>query len=162
MNCRETPAASNDRRPRVLVIGCGNPLRGDDGLGGEAAERLMRSLRSASVEVMTCHQLTPELAEPISRSTLVVFIDAAENVTPGQIKSQELSPASLSLRGMSHELDPATLLGSAKLFFGNAPPAYLFTVGGQSWGPREGLSPIVRSAVVRLVDRIENLIAGAR
>lgn len=146
--------------PRVLVIGYGNPLRGDDGLGWEAAERLMRKVRWADMEVMTRHQLTPELCEPISLAELVIFIDAAEDLPAGKIATRKLSPASLSLCGMSHDLGPEMLLGAARVFYGYAPPAYLFTIGGQFWGYREGLSANVRSAVVRLVDQIEHLIVA--
>ena len=60
---------------RALIIGYGNPLRGDDGLGWRAAEQLAEIIPQSEAEVIACHQLTPELAEPISRARLVIFID---------------------------------------------------------------------------------------
>jgi len=47
---------------RVLVIGYGNTLRGDDGLGQRAAEALAQRALPDGVEVLSCHQLTIELA----------------------------------------------------------------------------------------------------
>jgi hypothetical protein len=52
-------------RGRVLIIGYGNPLRTDDGLGWRAAYRLAASLKDAPVEALAVHQLTPELGEAI-------------------------------------------------------------------------------------------------
>ena len=55
---------------RVLILGYGNPLRSDDGLGWQVAVQLFRTNTSPEVLVLPCHQLTPELAEPISRFSL--------------------------------------------------------------------------------------------
>ena len=46
----------------VLVIGYGNVLRSDDGVGWHVTERLASDARFASVTVLQRHQLTPELA----------------------------------------------------------------------------------------------------
>ena len=54
---------------RLLVIGVGNPLREDDGVGWRLAE----ALAQAGVEVHTCHQLLPELAAELGRVDLVLF-----------------------------------------------------------------------------------------
>src|SRR5579863_2441204 len=61
---------------RTLIIGIGNPLRGDDGLGWRAVESLRQIASLQEVETVTCHQLTPEMAESVSRAERVVFIDA--------------------------------------------------------------------------------------
>jgi Ni,Fe-hydrogenase maturation factor len=59
----------------ILIIGYGNTLRGDDGAGQRVAEMVsewgLDEVRSLSV-----HQLTPELAEPISTAKLAIFVDA--------------------------------------------------------------------------------------
>lgn len=65
----------------TLIIGYGNPLRGDDGLGWHVAQRLAAVLPQHRARIEVCHQLTPELAEPISRADLVIFIDA-EDLAP--------------------------------------------------------------------------------
>ena len=62
---------------RALVIGYGNTLRADDGLGPAVAERLGSEWADEDVGVLSCQLLTPELAEPVSRAEIVVFIDAA-------------------------------------------------------------------------------------
>jgi hypothetical protein len=52
-------------RGQVLIVGYGNPLRGDDGLGWRAAERLRTVIQDAGVEILALHQLTPELMETL-------------------------------------------------------------------------------------------------
>ena len=68
---------------RVLILGCGNPLRGDDGVGWHAAERLLKRSAELDATIKSCHQLTPELAEPVSKAERVIFIDARIGQTPG-------------------------------------------------------------------------------
>jgi hydrogenase maturation protease len=59
----------------TLVIGYGNSLRGDDGVGPLVAEQVaewnLPDVRSLSV-----HQLTPELASEMALAKTVIFIDA--------------------------------------------------------------------------------------
>ena len=57
-----------------LVIGIGNALRGDDGVGGWLAQRAEQWL--PAVQLRTVQQLTPELAEDMAAAARVLFIDA--------------------------------------------------------------------------------------
>ena len=60
---------------RWLVIGYGSDLRGDDGLGRRAA-LAVAALEMAGATVMSVHQLTPELAEPLAGVDGAIFLDA--------------------------------------------------------------------------------------
>ena len=60
----------------LLVIGYGNTLRGDDGVGPRVAEAV-GELNLPGVHTLICPLLTPELANPISRAGKVIFVDAA-------------------------------------------------------------------------------------
>ena len=71
---------------RVLIVAYGNPLRCDDGLAWSAAEMLAPGL-PGDVEIITRHQLTPELAFPVSQAASVLFIDAAHSGAPGELLS---------------------------------------------------------------------------
>ena len=90
--------APGDPAGGVLVIGYGNTLRSDDGVGWVAAAlladdpRLAGDLSRAGVEVRAVHQLTPELALDFSRASLVILIDAAVDDPPGAISVQALTP----------------------------------------------------------------------
>jgi hydrogenase maturation protease len=143
---------------RTLIIGYGNPLRGDDGLGWHAAERLAAVLPETEVEIMTCHQLTPELAEPISRAGLVVFIDAEQHESAGRVACQTITAGESPPSALSHHVTPATLLAWARGLYGTCPEAIAFSVSGQSFGCEEGLSPPVSAALPRLIERVCRLV----
>ncbi len=141
---------------RTLVIGWGNPLRGDDALGWKAAEELTRSLPEADVRVS--HQLVPEFAEDISRADFVVFIDAACDNGWGELRRQSVEPRRSPSTGFSHQLDPAGLLELAERLYGRCPRAVLFSVGARRFGYGEELSEPVQSALPELLAKIREAI----
>ena len=94
----------------ALIIGFGNPLRGDDGLGWHAAQELRKTLTGEDAEVIACLQLMPELAEAVAHSKRVIFIDAAVGEPAGEVKLAELEPAPTGLQACSHHFDVRRLM----------------------------------------------------
>ena len=83
---------------KTLIVGYGNPLRGDDGVGQIVAEAV-RAHELAGATIIACHQLTPELAEVVAQSEISVFIDAAADIPPGEIViNQLIDETALELR----------------------------------------------------------------
>ena len=134
----------------VVVVGYGNPLRGDDGFGWRAAERLEREL-GARAEVVTCHQLTPELAEPLGRARLAIFLDADATAEPGVVTVADVADAPGYEAATSHHLTPAALLACSERLYGGRPRGVTITVGAASFGYEERLSPAVEAAIERAV-----------
>ena len=126
---------------RSLVVGVGNPLREDDGVGWHLAEALAQD----GVEVHTCHQLLPELAAELSQRDLVLFADARAEGPPGEVRCQPLAAGTAP--GHSHHLDAPGLLAWVQALYGHCPQAHLLSVVGASFGYREGLSPAVAAAL---------------
>lgn len=60
----------------ILIIGIGNPSRGDDALGPLAIERL-EALDLAGVELLTDFQLQVEYALDLAGRRRVIFVDAS-------------------------------------------------------------------------------------
>ena len=143
--------------PQVLVIGYGNPLRGDDGLGWTVAAELFRQNRSTALQVLPCHQLTPELASTIQEADTVIFVDAARDGTPGDCRCVELQPGSVSPT-LAHDLTPSALLALTCELFGVCPPAYLLTVCGEDFGPGNTLSEAVQRGIPELKTRLHRMI----
>lgn len=75
---KERGTQYNSPMTGLLVIGYGNTLRKDDGVGPALAETVA-TLGLPGVEVLSCPLLTPELAAPISDAKVVLFINAAVN-----------------------------------------------------------------------------------
>ena len=76
---------------RTLIIGIGNPMRGDDALGWRAIEELNQAFSCEEAEMVTCHQLTPDLAESVAQRESVIFIDACAGSPPGEIRVNQLT-----------------------------------------------------------------------
>lgn len=108
---------------RILVVGHGNPVRTDDGLGWHVAVELFRSNTSPDVKVLPCHQLTPDLAEPMSVSETVIFIDCARDGNPGEVRCTELR----------------SQFGPASFYARPEPLGIARTYGGTFWRVSEGL-----------------------
>ena len=145
---------------RLLVIGYGNPLRRDDGFGHHVARRLAELLPEDRAEVIACHQLAPELAEPISRSDLVVFVDAHDGAEPGRVDWQAVAPATEAGAPFSHHLDPRALLAWARELYGACPPAVMVTVDGTAFGYGTGLSTSVGAIMPAVVEQIRRMAVG--
>ena len=144
---------------RALVIGYGNPLRGDDGVGWLAAEQLADAAEDDRIELLPRHQLTPELAEPISRAERVIFIDACAAGTPGSWNCQEVAPEPKQSAPVTHHFNPQALLAYAQALFNASPQAFLISIAAGSFHCGEGLTPPVRAALAEVIAYVHKLLA---
>ncbi|MGA3016474.1 MAG: hydrogenase maturation protease [Bryobacteraceae bacterium] len=132
--------------PHTLILAYGNRLRGDDGMGPEAGERLRSIIHDPGVEIRTMQQLTPELMEPISRAARVIFIDACEGGVPGEISERAVQPSAEGTRFTHHATAEALLAGACALY-GRAAEATMLTVAGGEFSLSSGLSPAVERSL---------------
>lgn len=137
---------------RTLIIGIGNPLRRDDGLGWRAVERLRPRVSEAGVETIACHQLTPELAEAVARSERVLFIDACAGNPPGRLRVNRLMPGSRTGPALTHRLDPQGVMEYCGKLYGSWPEAFAISITGADYGYGEGLSAAVEWRLPALLD----------
>jgi hydrogenase maturation protease len=136
--------------PGTLIIGYGNPLRGDDGLGWQVVGELAKRV-DALISVVAVHQLTPELAEPISDAELVIFVDASCDGEPGSWRCQSIRQGSETSQVYAHYFTPASLLGYANAIFNANPTAFLISAAAGSFDYGEVLSPSVAAVVPQMV-----------
>jgi len=120
-------------RAPTLIIGYGNPSRGDDALGPAAIDAIEVLIAAhpewGAVDVITDFQLQIEFVTDLAGRERIVFIDAAANgaeaVAFGPLVAKE--DASIS----SHALSPASLLTVYRSFHGDdAPPCFLLAIMG--------------------------------
>jgi hydrogenase maturation protease len=145
----------------ALVIGYGNPLRTDDGLGWHAAAVLALA-RLGDTRVLQRHQLTPELAVDVAESSVVVFVDARHttSATDDGVRVDEVEPHYGPLT-WTHHLTPGELLALTALA-GHAPPrAWLVTAPAMCTEPGDGLSPAERAMLPEVLARVSALVTPA-
>lgn len=144
---------------RSLILACGNPLRGDDGVAWRIAKLLQGETSQPQVEIHCAQQWTPELAEPISKSQLTIFVDSSAANAPGEIKLQTLPARAENPGPTTHDCSPVTLLALARELYQSGPDrAFLLTIGGQSFEHGEELSATVRAAVPVACEKIRALL----
>jgi hydrogenase maturation protease len=151
---------------RALIIGYGNPLRSDDGFGWYAAHQLKSELHSfpIEIEVVTQQQLTPELAEVASHFQLLIFVDAARDLHPGQLRCQAITASQngrpVMVSGFSHFATPAGVVALTAELYESFPAAYYISVGGECFDEGDAISPALRGAASRVLAMIRSLVAA--
>lgn len=146
--------------PQPLILGIGNPLRGDDGLGHAVAERLAL-VRDLNCEIRVVHQLTPELAQSIASAEFVILIDASSEGEPGEVRIRELSPSPRSTGAIgAHHMTPQELATFTMIVYGHCPPIMTLTITGADFEMGEHLSPVVAYQVSRVSAALCKICAG--
>lgn len=126
-------------RQPALLIGYGNPGRGDDGLGPAFAERIAaQQLPELSVDID--FQLTVDHAGIIAGHDLVIFADALIGCD-APFRFQQLTDSTPQGMG-SHSVTPEAAISLAHLLFQASPQAFVLGITGAQFGKiEEGLSP---------------------
>jgi hydrogenase maturation protease len=137
-----------------LVIGYGNTLRRDDGVGPRVAEAVA-AMNLPGVRTLVCQMLTPELADQISQARIAIFVDAAVDA-PGKVQLRKLEPNDSS-QLMAHAADPRTMLALARDVFGHAPEAWWLTIPAVNLDFCEELSPETQRGFEEALEKIQRL-----
>jgi hydrogenase maturation protease len=152
------------------VIGFGNTLRRDDGVGVVAAELMAADPRLADVEVQARYQLLPEMALDIGECSLVIFVDADLRALPGSIEIRPIEAAvprsDADVRAQpsasTHHVGGGELLALAAQLSGHRAAAVEIGIGIADLEAGEGLTPAVEGALPKVVEIVVGLIADHR
>jgi hydrogenase maturation protease len=144
---------TNPSAPSFLVIGYGNTLRNDDGVGPRVAEAL-EALQLPGVSTLSCPLLAPETAEPVARAARVIFVDAAVD-GPQEVRFHKLAPAANS-QVMAHAASPDTILALARDVYGRAPEAWLLTIPVVSLALGDRLSAAAQVNIEIAIQKLKN------
>ena len=142
---------------KSLVIGYGNSLRSDDGIGIRVAE-IVASWNLPEVRSLARPQLTPELAADLASVDLVIFVDACQAVGSDTVKLHALKPRDL-IQIRSHFSDPRAILSLTQAIYGKFPLAWWLIVPGINFQLGDRLSSVAEQGVSQALDRIRSLIS---
>src|SRR5689334_21084303 len=106
----------------ILVIGYGNELRGDDGLGPLVA-KAVAAANISGVRVLSARQLLPEFAADLAQARRVVFVDALEGWNESGVEVRFLA-AETATDWCTHCADPRPLLALTQAIYGQTPEAW--------------------------------------
>jgi hydrogenase maturation protease len=140
----------------VLVLGYGNELRTDDGVGAVVA-RIVQEWALPGVDCHVCQQLTPELADSVTGYHRVIFVDAIPAGSCPRPRITKLQPASSpDLR--THSADPGAILALAQMLYQRCPEAWLVAVPAFSFDFGLGLSHRTRRLLPRTLASLRGLL----
>lgn len=146
--------------PKVVVLGCGNPSRGDDALGPALMERLeawMRLHPDRPVEAVEDFQFQVEHALDLQDQDLALFLDSAAS-GPNPYAFRMIIPAA-GASVSTHALSPPVLLEAfLRLDFGAPPPAFSLGVRGHVFELGEELSPQAKGNLEEAWALLEGLL----
>lgn len=123
---------------RILVLGVGNILLHDEGVGVRVVERLDAEYDfSSNVELMDGGTLGLRLLDPISSADHVIVVDAVQNgLSPGTIYrlSAEELDRRLNFKNSLHQLNLVETLAYAEML-GNRPSAVIVGIEPADMSP---------------------------
>jgi hydrogenase maturation protease len=150
---------------KILVIGAGNPDRGDDGIGAMVAEQLAHRV-PAEVAVLARSGDLLSLMEDWAAFDAVFCIDAAAPIdAPGRVHRIDLTtsalPRELALTsshafGLAEAIELARTLGLA------LPRIIVYAIEGHCFDAGAAMTPAVAAAAYVVADRIIDEITTLR
>jgi hydrogenase maturation protease len=138
----------------LLIVGLGNPLMGDDGIGARVAESLAGHV---DADVLLAGTDLLRYAGQMEGRQHVILIDAMESDVAGEITVTDEDPPDEPTAG-AHTLYAPAAVG----LFRQLMPEVRFTwllVGVCSARVGEGLSPELQSVLPRLRERVMEVAA---
>jgi hydrogenase maturation protease len=167
-----------DRQPRTIVVGMGNPLLGDDGVGWRVAdevEGLLRAARDAGrpipdVEIERLGVGGLRLMECLTGYEAAILVDAAEfpDRPIGEVRSccfDELAEFATGHLDSAHDASLRTALTLGRRLGASLPESiHAVTVQARRTDEfSEELSPAVAAAIPAAAEAVVELVAaGAR
>ena len=151
---------SDATRPGVLVVGLGNPLRGDDGAGLEVARRVRERGSGDGIEVgELCGDPTELLDLWLGREAVVLVDSMRSGASPGTIRRFDASRVPLPARqrhgrSSTHAAGPAETIELARALGALPARVIVYAVEGSRYGPGTPLSDQLAAIVPRLSKRV--------
>ena len=152
---------------KTLILGLGNPVLGDDGVGWRVADEVKQQLLDPSVEVDSFGLGGLSLMERLIGYDRAVLIDAvvSKGAQPGEVQSfplQDLADPSAGHTSSSHDTSFQTALELGRRM-GAHLPDHIRVVAVQAqnvYDFSEELSPLVEAAVPEAVRRVMEAISN--
>jgi hydrogenase maturation protease len=139
-NSGSSSTAPESCASKILLLGYGNELRGDDAVGPRVA-MWVKEWTLPGLTAQALPQLTPELAAAIAQSQHVIFVDATATLSDhNPVQVTAIGPAE-SDDWEAHACTPQALLTLTQALYRHCPSAWLITIPARQFDFGMPLSP---------------------
>ncbi len=147
----------------ALIIGYGNDLRSDDGIG-PAIARAIEAWDLPHVQVLAVPQLLPEFAERLAQVDQAYFVDAypasqdPNHEGDPKVQIQLLKPAESSSLTSHHVSDPTVLLALSQRLYDRCPQAWWVMIPGVGFELGEQFSSVAEQGRQEALEMLGSLL----
>jgi hydrogenase maturation protease len=142
----------------TLIIGYGNTLRSDDGVG-QLVSQEMEKFNYPYINCLYQHQLTPELVEKIIKYDRIILVDAKVNLDKVQLIQLNNNQNNLNNHSCwTHHINPQSLIYLTQFIYQKTPESWLITIPTQNLSFGENLSEITQKGKQKALKIITDLV----
>ncbi|HCG98574.1 MAG: hypothetical protein A2074_08465 [Candidatus Aquicultor primus] len=146
----------------IVIIGYGNQLRGDDGVGLLVLDELSHTFAGRpDICLIRRQQLDIADTEEISECRAVIFVDAHISEERGDVEINKIDLVEGATFVVTHISLPEELMSATQAIYDSAPPAYVCAVRGYDFAfgttVTENARKLVAQAARDIVELVENL-----
>lgn len=145
---------------RIAVVGIGNILMGDDGIGVAVIEALRQEELPAGVELYDAGTALSDMLSVIGSADRVIFVDSCRaDGEPGSVYRSVCRPddwASEPLGDSLHDIGVAHAVQMHRLAGGRLGEIVVIGIEPKEVALREGLSPALQSRLPDIVQAVRN------
>jgi len=154
-----------------IILGYGNPDRGDDGVAWHLLNELLISEGiqksdlfvseitdlNGKADIWFNFQLLPEISELVAKYDRALFIDAHTGDIEEEINFEKIEPE-FKNSPFTHHFSPSSCLAIAESISGSYPEAWLLSVRGYDFEFSRELSPKTKDLCKMALQKIQSLI----
>ena len=153
---------SSDPTLAFVVIGYGNPHRGDDAIGQKVVAKL-QALNPPNLEACSVTYLTPELSSKLARANVAIFVDAFKLKHTDTVQVKPLNASGTETTGsvlpaFGHSCNPCSLLALTQSVSGHFPKAWWVEVPAQDFTVGHPLSTLAERGIDQALKVIADLV----
>lgn len=154
---------SSETELTFIVIGYGNPHKGDDAIGQRVVTQL-QELKPPNLEAYSVNQLTPELSGKLARANVAIFVDACKLKNTNTVQVRPLDTCGTettgsALPGFGHSCSPCSLLALTQSVYGHFPKAWWVEVPADDFTIGQPLSDLAEQGVDQALQTIVALMS---
>jgi hydrogenase maturation protease len=140
----------------ICIIGIGNTLRGDDGVGAYVCSEI-ESLNLPGVDTVVVQQLTPDLMEDLQQYNDIVIVDASYNCNGFDFYPLEADEG--NAQSSSHAVNASMFYWLFKKVYSKQPSFYICAIEPEDVSIGSGLTITAKANAEKAVRAITEWIA---